>query len=376
MKERKERILIVDDEESLRAPLQIAFQSEGFEVSVASDGPEALQLLKEEAFHLLLTDLMMPKMNGIQLMEEARRVQPDLVVVLMTGFGTVETAVKALKGGAYDYVLKPFKLDEIMRAVKRGLEHQKLQAENVQLQELNRRLAEVDRIKMNLLRAISHEFRTPLTVICGWVDLVSSEMPLDRTPLLAEALKAIRESSMCLNRMVSNLLEFVALSADRIRLRREEVDLPSLIEELQGQLEEKAKEKEVSFQRSFASDLAPVPVDREKMKLALFNLVENAVKFNGRGGTVRVEGEVARGEGRFLLRIQNSLGEIPEDRLSELLKPFTQADMSITRSSSGLGLGLAVAKGIVEAHQGRMRIWSEPGAGTTVELQLPLYPSS
>jgi len=376
MKERKERILIVDDEESLRAPLQIAFQSEGFEVSVASDGPEALQLLKEEAFHLLLTDLMMPKMNGIQLMEEARRVQPDLVVVLMTGFGTVETAVKALKGGAYDYVLKPFKLDEIMRAVKRGLEHQKLQAENVQLQELNRRLAEVDRIKMNLLRAISHEFRTPLTVICGWVDLVSSEMPLDRTPLLAEALKAIRESSMCLNRMVSNLLEFVALSADRIRLRREEVDLPSLIEELQGQLEEKAKEKEVSFQRSFASYLAPVPVDREKMKLALFNLVENAVKFNGRGGTVRVEGEVARGEGRFLLRIQNSLGEIPEDRLSELLKPFTQADMSITRSSSGLGLGLAVAKGIVEAHQGRMRIWSEPGAGTTVELQLPLYPSS
>lgn len=367
-----EKILVVDDEESLRLPLYTAFQVEGFDVSVAADGMEALETLKKGGYQLMLTDLMMPKMNGIELAEQALALFPDLVVILMTGFGTIETAIKSLKGGAYDYILKPFKLDEILHAVRRGLEQQRLRQENIQLNEINRRLKEIDQIKSNLLRAISHEFRTPLTVIYGWVDLLLGDQTAGQNPLQVEGLKAIKESSLGLGRIIFNLLEFVGLGKGEIRLKKERVDLLPLVEEALQQLEEEAKERDLTVEKAYPSDLPPLLADPEKMKILLFNLLENAVKFNERGGKVLVEAEMNPARDGLWLRIINTQGEIPQDRLAELMKPFTQADMSMTRSASGLGLGLAVAKGIAEAHQGEFHIGSEKGKGTTVEIKLPL----
>jgi len=367
-----EKILVVDDEESLRLPLYTAFQVEGFDVSVAADGMEALDTLKKGGYQLMLTDLMMPKMNGIELAEQALALFPDLVVILMTGFGTIETAIKSLKGGAYDYILKPFKLDEMLHAVRRGLEQQRLCQENIQLNEINRRLKEIDQIKSNLLRAISHEFRTPLTVIYGWVDLLLGDQTAGQNPLQVEGLKAIKESSLGLGRIIFNLLEFVGLGKGEMRLKKERVDLLPLVEEALQQLEEEAKERDLTVEKTYPSDLPPLLADPEKMKILLFNLLENAVKFNERGGKVLVEAEMNPARDGLRLRIINTQGEIPQDRLAELMKPFTQADMSMTRSASGLGLGLAVAKGIAEAHQGEFHIGSEKGKGTTVEIKLPL----
>jgi len=367
-----EKILVVDDEESLRLPLYTAFQVEGFDVSVAADGMEALDTLKKGGYQLMLTDLMMPKMSGIELAEQALALFPDLVVILMTGFGTIETAIKSLKGGAYDYILKPFKLDEMLHAVRRGLEQQRLCQENIQLNEINRRLKEIDQIKSNLLRAISHEFRTPLTVIYGWVDLLLGDQTAGQNPLQVEGLKAIKESSLGLGRIIFNLLEFVGLGKGEMRLKKERVDLLPLVEEALQQLEEEAKERDLTVEKTYPSDLPPLLADPEKMKILLFNLLENAVKFNERGGKVLVEAEMNPARDGLWLRIINTRGEIPQDRLAELMKPFTQADMSMTRSASGLGLGLAVAKGIAEAHQGEFHIGSEKGKGTTVEIKLPL----
>lgn len=365
------KMLIVDDEESLRLPLCTAFQSEGFDVSLAADGMEALGILKRGDFQMVLTDLMMPKMDGIELMEQAHGLFPDLVVILMSGYGTIETAIKALKGGAYDYVLKPFKLDEILHVVKRALEQQRLQKENVQLNEINQRLTEIDQIKSNLLRAISHEFRTPLTVIYGWIDLLLTDKDTENA-MRAEGLRSIKESALRLGRMITNLLEFVHLGLGSSHLRREEVDLLRLVEEAMEQLSEEAKEKELTMVKHFAPKCPPLLADPEKMKILIYNLLENAVKFNQPGEKVVVEAELVPAQKTMALRIINTQGEIPHDRLLELMKPFTQADMSITRSASGLGLGLPVAKGIVDCHQGSFRLQSEEGKGTTVEIQFPL----
>jgi signal transduction histidine kinase len=365
------KILIVDDEEDLRLPLYTAFQSEGLDTALAADGVEALEILKRGEFQVVLTDLIMPKMDGIELMEQAHALFPALVVILMSGYGTIETAVKALKGGAYDYVLKPFKLEEILHVVRRALEQQRLQKENVQLNEINRRLTEIDQIKSNLLRAISHEFRTPLTVIYGWIDLLLADQTTENA-LQAEGLKSIKESAMRLGRIVTNLLEFVHLGLGDIHLRREEVDLLRLVEEAMQQLSEEAKEKELGIVKDFAPNCPPLLADPEKIKILIYNLMENAIKFNQPGGKVVVEAKVTPAQNSMTLRIINTRGDIPEDRLPELMKPFTQADMSITRSASGLGLGLSVAKGIVDCHQGAFHLQSEKGKGTTVKIEFPL----
>lgn len=128
-------ILVVDDEQVIREILADFLTLEGFEVRTARDGQDALNELSRARFDLVLSDLKMPNMGGIELLEAISRNSPGIITIIMTGFGTVETAIDAMKRGAYDYVLKPFKMEEVVHTVRRGLERKKLQAENLRLKE-------------------------------------------------------------------------------------------------------------------------------------------------------------------------------------------------------------------------------------------------
>lgn len=129
------RILVVDDERVIREILTDFLEMEGYVVVAAGDGNEALQRLAAEPVDLVITDLKMPNMGGIELIEQISRMKTQPIVLVMTGFGTVETAVGAMKRGAYDYILKPFKVEDVVHIVKRGLDKKKLEQENIQLKE-------------------------------------------------------------------------------------------------------------------------------------------------------------------------------------------------------------------------------------------------
>jgi response regulator RpfG family c-di-GMP phosphodiesterase len=129
------RVLIVDDEKVIRDMLADFLGMEGYYVRTAEDGASAVAELSKGRYDLVLSDLKMPRMGGIELLDEITRHAPNALTVIMTGFGTVETAIGAMKKGAYDYVLKPFKLDEVIHVVQRGLEQQRLAAENLRLRE-------------------------------------------------------------------------------------------------------------------------------------------------------------------------------------------------------------------------------------------------
>ena len=129
------RILVVDDEESIREILADFLAMEGFWVRTAADGAEALTELSRSRFDLILSDLKMPNMGGLELLELSSRHAPNTITIIMTGFGTVETAIQAMKKGAYDYIMKPFKMEEVLHTVRRGLEKRKLMAENLRLKE-------------------------------------------------------------------------------------------------------------------------------------------------------------------------------------------------------------------------------------------------
>lgn len=129
------RILVVDDEKVIREILADFLSMEGFRVRTAEDGSAALVELSRGHYDLVLSDLKMPNMGGLELLEAISKHTPNVVTVIMTGFGTVETAIDAMKRGAYDYILKPFKVEEVVHTIRRGLEKQKLQAENLRLKE-------------------------------------------------------------------------------------------------------------------------------------------------------------------------------------------------------------------------------------------------
>src|SRR3954452_23902695 len=133
--EERPRVLIVDDEKFIRDILADFLGMEGYVVRTAEDGQAALTELNHSHYDLVISDLKMPRMGGIELLEQIGTAAPNALTVIMTGFGTVETAIDAMKRGAYDYILKPFKVEEVIHVVQRGLEKQRLSAENLRLRE-------------------------------------------------------------------------------------------------------------------------------------------------------------------------------------------------------------------------------------------------
>lgn len=130
------RILVADDERVIRDILSDFLSSEGYRVTAVDDGTFALEELESQPYDVVITDLMMPQMGGIELLEEIRTRNYDVITIIMTGFGTVETSIQAMKQGAYDYILKPFKVDEMLQLIQRALEKQRLEHENVQMKKV------------------------------------------------------------------------------------------------------------------------------------------------------------------------------------------------------------------------------------------------
>lgn len=360
-------ILIVDDEEGLKTSLVTAFEREGYQADGAGSAEEALARLARSPVDILLTDLVMPGMDGVSLMEQAQRACPGILTILMTGGGTVESAVRALKAGAYDYILKPFTFVEIFHVTQRGIEQQRLQQENLQLSEVNRRLSELDELKSNLLSAITHEFRTPLTLMHGWLDMLLAEEFGAFSPQQRESLRAVQRGAGRLSRLVNNLLAFVEYERGEAARPCFPVNLTELIAQAAEHVGPDCAERQVALVVEAEPALPPLPADGERLLLLLLNLMENAVKFNEPGGEVRVR--AAREGGAQVVTVTNTRGELPAER--RLFQPFTQGDMSATRAAGGLGLGLAVARAVVEAHGGEIALDTGPGQGTSVRVRLP-----
>ena len=153
------RILVVDDERVIREILAEFLALEGFSVHTVEDGEKALTELRLRPYDLLITDLKMPKLSGLQLLEKIEQERLGVLTVLMTGFGTVETAIEAMKKGAYDYLLKPFKVEEVIHVVERALYRQRLQAENIRLREA------LTIYKVSEAIALSHDIEHILDVV-------------------------------------------------------------------------------------------------------------------------------------------------------------------------------------------------------------------
>lgn len=219
-REEAPRILIVDDERMIREVLADFLSLEGFDVETAEDGEQALAELTRKNYDLVLTDLKMPKMGGIQLLEAIRESMPHVVVVIMTGFGTIETAINAMKRGAYDYILKPFKVDEVIFTLRRGYDKQKLAAENLRLKETLSlfKVSEAIAASLSLDQIVGTIIDTALQEVSA--DFVSVFLD-DGSGLLVERERLVRED-------IDNPKRIERLDLDAIKAYLEE-DRPLLV---------------------------------------------------------------------------------------------------------------------------------------------------
>ncbi|HWW76558.1 MAG TPA: response regulator [Pyrinomonadaceae bacterium] len=387
------RLLVVDDEENILLTISAVLRLEGYAVDVAASGREAAALLaRGTEYDLVLTDLHMDDGDGLSLLEEVRAHSPLTITIVLTGFAAVESAIAALRQGAYDYLTKPCIIDELKHTVRRGIEHRRLmlaerearagleelnrelesrvEERTAELSRVNRELTEANRMKDIFLATLSHELRTPLTPVLGWVNLLRAGGAAVDSKMLVQGLDAIERNARLQARLVDDLLDISRIVSGKLRIEWEPVNLSAVVELAAETVRAEAASREIEMK--VETPERPVVVQGAPVRLQqiVWNLLSNAVKFTPRGGRVRArvwsEGPEARVE-----VTDTGVGISPEF-LPHVFDRFRQADGSTTRQYGGLGLGLAIVRALSELHGGRVVAESE-GAdrGSRFTLTLP-----
>jgi signal transduction histidine kinase len=368
----KDRILIVDDEEAVVGALSEFFNLRGYEVETAMNSRQALGRIHDKDFSIVISDLRMPGMNGVELLEHVMDRDPETVVIIMTGYASVQSAVDALKKGAYDYVVKPFSMYELEKTAKLGLEKRRLQRENIELSHLTRKLIEVDQIKSNIISTVSHEFRTPLMSLKGYLSMMSQFLDESDDTNATEKtwLRAMKDNLGRLEMLILNLLLMTEANAGDLMITSDRIDLSKVIGESISRLGPLTKTKEIAISFDKVDD-GELVGDAEKLGVAVTNILENAIKFNLESGAVEIGMTGTSDPDGVRLSILDTGIGIPDNKIGSIFNSFTQADMTHTRRFAGAGLGLSVAKAIVEAHGGSIDVVSKPGQGSTFHVWLP-----
>jgi signal transduction histidine kinase/GGDEF domain-containing protein len=376
-------ILIVDDEKEVRDFLSKALSRIAkFRVELAESGEEALQKIEKGNFDLVLTDLKMPKTDGLQLITEIAKSKPEILTVLMTGHGSIDSALVALKQGASDYLTKPLNLDEMIVRIQKVLEDRqrfvRLRDFATQLERANQELKRIDEMKSEFVSVASHELRTPLAAIKNAIQLIlngkTGEINENQNKFLSMADRNINRLTNILN----DLLNLSRIESGKIGMKFENLELKGLIELTTSSLRPKADEKSIRIEVEVPEQLPTVYGDHEKIEQILTNLVGNAIKFTPDGGQILITAKplhkgVEGGHGdRVAVSVKDTGIGIPQEHLGAIFEKFHQVEGSIHRSVSGTGLGLAITKGLVEAGHGTIWVESKVGKGSTFTFTIPI----
>jgi signal transduction histidine kinase len=404
-------ILLIEDELHLRDNLQLLLQSAGYQVTTAANGVQGMQQIQEQAFDLVITDLVMPGTDGFQVMDYLRVHRPETVVVAITGYVSAESAIKALRKGAYDYLTKPLDVDLVYSVVARALEKVRLQKDlqgslaELQAREeqllkahneleqrveertaalahanaaLREQMAERQRMEAELLKAskiksvgvlaagIAHDFNNLLTGILGYVSLAKVVAQTD-----AQVVAYLTEAEQACQRATALTQQLLTFAKGGTPVRHT-VSIVELLKECVGFVLRGAN---VRGDIQIAADLWPVDVDAGQINQVIHNVVLNAMQAMPGGGTVQVRAEnvvlaadvpFPLPEGQYVkITVQDSGCGIPKEVLSNIFDPY------FTTKPEGSGLGLATAYAVVIKHEGYITIASEVGVGTTVVIYLP-----
>ena len=365
-------VLVVDDEVRLMSALRDTLRDQGYEVVGVTTGAEALATLQLMKFDLLLTDLMMPEMDGITLLKAALAQDPDLVGLIMTGQGTIATAVEAMQVGAFDYLLKPFKLSAILPVLTRALALRKLRRQNADLQKrLHARTADLEVANRELesfAHSVSHDLRSPLRAVGGFAHMVQNDCA-DLLPVASrQHLQNVIDGAARMDRLIDDLLRFS--QSGRQSLTRQTVVMAKLVEEV---LQEIRTQPDAQFVEVVIGSLPDGQADPALLRQVLVNLVSNAVKFTRGKTTRRVEIGCTdqKGENVYFIR-DNGAGFDPRyaSKLFDVFQRLHRAD-----EFEGTGVGLSIVQRIIQRHGGR--IWAEGnvGQGATFSFTLPASPA-
>jgi signal transduction histidine kinase len=366
------KILVVDDEQSVATTIKAILQLDGNEVTAVTSGKDALDLLRGREFDVVLTDLRLDDLDGIEILRETQKLWPDTVSIMLTGYASLESAVTALRSGAYDYLIKPSDVDELRATVGRALERRRLRQRLVELEQL-------DKLKTQFLSLASHELRTPLTAVSGFMQIArrrmgrlggATEVPdpwREEAKRADETLEMANRQAKKLARLIDELLDVSRLQQGRVEMRLAEIELGDVVREVGERMRLLSKGQEIETKIDGA---APIVADRDRIEQVLENLVGNAIKYSPETG--RIEMSLHQSGANAIVSVRDEGIGIAPAEVEKIFGLFYRSPDPRADHVGGLGLGLYISREIVSRHHGRLWAERNPDAGTTFHVTLPL----
>ena len=357
-----ERIVVIDDDYAMRLSCRQILARMGHAVETFDDGARGLAGVARLEPALVVVDLKMPGLSGLEVIRRLHELDPSVVVVVITGYATIDTAIEAMKAGAYDFLPKPFSPDQLRMIVARGLERRRLALDSRRLE------VEREMLKRRFVSFVSHQLKSPLAAVHQYLDVLcrlegTPEVEAKRREWIGRCLERSEE----MRALIEDWLTLARVEGDALVGRREPVDLAPLLARVVEAHREKAA------LRGIGIDLAPDPAalqppgalavegDATCLSVLFENLVDNAVKYNRPGGSVTVAARLAAGEAVIEVR-DTGLGVAPE-ALPFLFDEFYRGRAAASGKVRGSGLGLAICRRIAAELGGAIEVESAPGAG-------------
>jgi signal transduction histidine kinase len=367
-------VLLIDDDADAARTVSNILRQERYEVVAARDADEALSALDKRNFDVVLLELALAEADGLALLAEVRQRAPAACCIVLTGYASLESAVAALRRGAYDYLIKPCVIEDLKQTIRQAMEQRRLgllaaQRER-QLQELNehlearilartselmqanQRLAEANAAKDRFLATLSHELRTPLTPLRAGIDLLRERLPSGEWQSILDAMNRNLSQE---TRLIDDLLDIARITAGKLSLEKRAVNLCDCLRNAVEMIEPRAAAKEQMLSLELRDTFPPLLADPVRLQQVIANLLDNAVKFTPRKGRVRLTAWLA--DQQIFLEVVDSGPGIQSAHLSRVFEPFWQADLSSRRQYGGTGLGLAIAREIALLHDGEL--WAD-----------------
>lgn len=354
----KPHILVVDDEMGPRESLKVILNPH-YTVHVAERGGQALELLGKFPVDLVTLDLKMPGLSGINVLEKIKQYDPDIEAIIITGYGSLDTAIEGLRLGAFDYISKPFDVNHILALVKRGLERRNAKAK-------------LRQVKADFLSNVSHELRTPLSVVVGFVYLLLNQVIGKLTEEQQRVLETVYRNSEELLELIDNVLWITSLNAGDAAATVEKFDARDVVQEVIKRYERPLREKGLMLSVNLPSHEVPFFSDRGKVERIFQNVFNNAIKFTQQG-EISIKLQESADHASLDYEVSDTGIGIEKNKIDAIFEPFHQTDVSGHRSFSGLGLGLTVARRMAEILGGKLEVTSKPNVGTRVIMRFPSH---
>ena len=382
------QILLVDDDVALlqALPQALLLRIDDIQIDTCESALEALEHIQEHDYDAIVSDIKMPGMDGLALLEKIQELRPETPTLLITGHGEHELAVQALRGGAYDFIQKPIDRDYVVAALYRAIqthqlrrqvrEHQRaleLHAQSLErvVQNRTQELVQANATKDTFLSMVSHELKTPLTSLKMRTQQLRRQCNrTDADDVVSLGLEDMEQSISRLEVLINDLLDASLIETNMFVLHRKRCDLVDLCRHL---IEEYTAGKVPSLRFEAPGELIEAEVDPDRMSQVMLNLLTNARKYSPKGYPITVTLEQAGFEA--IISVRDMGAGIPADVLPHIFEQYYRApDVEVqTDTYTGLGLGLYISRKLVERHAGHIDVQSVTGEGSVFSVVLPLF---